>query len=524
MVSTTATKSQLNATPYEVTQAALVKWGALMFSIYVIYLLIFPLIPTIHQSDRVLEIEQLLRVGRKWFASLYVIGLGILFYAFWRILKTVHIFSKQDPEGAKSLRIWVLGTGLLCSLTLIGLYPITALDVVLYVVRARLWALYSGSPMLALPGDFPQDPYIRFSGEYHSEVSPYGPVWELIAQVPIRLGILEIAAGVIAMKVISLLAYLGMAVLVGWFARQEESLHSSQPRVSNLTALAFFALNPLVLMEAIGNGHNDMLMLAFMTLGLVSWQRGRWAWAALALTLATLVKITGLILMPLFGMAVLVSAPDWRNRILRGSGIAAIFIVTTGIAYRLTGPFPDALMGAQHAMFDRWGYTLAYAIRVIAREIFANEEIIKSVISGGTRGLFILFYVYLLIRLGQRKISLIQAGFLAYFWQLLLGTTFRIWYPLWLLPFAALGLNSRTFWRTFLFGITAELSILMYLIAWRWKLRDWEWGLQGPLEPYWNFWTVMTVITSPWVFGIPILGPLLLEWRDRRRFNNSFWI
>ena len=149
-----------------------------MFSISVIYLLVFPRIPTIHQSDHVLEIEQMLREGRKWFAIIYVAGLGVLFYAFWRILKTVHTFSQEDPDRAKSLRIWVLGIGLLCSVTLIGLYPITALDVVLYVVRARLWALYQGSPMLALPDDFPQDPHIRFSGEYHSEVSPYGPVWE----------------------------------------------------------------------------------------------------------------------------------------------------------------------------------------------------------------------------------------------------------------------------------------------------------------------------------------------------------
>jgi hypothetical protein len=407
---------------------------------------------------------------------------------------------------------------------LIGLYPITALDVVLYVVRARLWALYGGSPMLAMPAEFPQDPYIRFSGEYHSEVSPYGPLWELIAQVPMRLGIHEIAAGVIAMKVISLVAYLGMAVLVGWFARQDASQAPSHPRVSSLTALAFFALNPLVLLEAIGNGHNDMLMLAFMTLGLVFWQRGRWAWAAFALTLAMLVKITGLILLPLFGIAVLVAAPDWRTRLLRGIAIAAIFVVTAGVAYRLTGPLPDVFMGAQHAMFDRWGYTPAYAIRVIAREIFPDEEAIKSVIAGGTRGLFILFYVSLLIRLAQRQLCVIQAGFLAFFSQLLLGTAFRIWYPLWLIPFAALALDSRTYWRTFLFSLTAELSILMYLILWRWKLDTWEWGLNGPLGPYWKFWTILPVITVPWVFGIPSLGPLLLRWKDRRRFDNSFWI
>src|ERR1043165_2074708 len=337
MVSTTRAQSQIEVSPYEDARTQLIGWGALMLTIYVIFLIVFPLFPWIYRSNHVLEIEQMLRNGRKWFAPVYLVMLGILFYAYWRELKIFHTLSQEDPEAAKSLRIWVLGIGILSGIILVGLYPISALDVVLYVVRARLWALYGGSPMLALPANFPQDPYIRFGGEYVKQVSPYGPAWELIAQIPIRLGILDIGAGTIAMKVISLISYIGMAVLVGWCARQDTTKYS----VSNLTALTFFALNPMILIQAIGNGHNDMLMLALMTLGLVLWQRGRWAWAAFALTLAALVKVTGLILLPLFGMAGLGAAPNLRTRLLHGLGIAVIFLVITGIAYRLTGPFPE---------------------------------------------------------------------------------------------------------------------------------------------------------------------------------------
>jgi hypothetical protein len=306
-------------------------------------------------------------------------------------------------------------------------------------------------------------------------------------------------------------------VLIGWFARQD----TLNDKVSNLTAMTFFALNPLVLMQAIGNGHNDMVMLALMMLGLILWQRGQWAWAALALTLATLVKITGLILIPLFGMAVLMAAPSWRARVIRGLSIAAIFLITAGIAYRITGPFPDVFEGAGHAMFGRWGYTLSYAIRGILDELDPRRALI---VATATRGIFIQYYVHLLLRLAQGKITLIQAGFLAYFSQLLLGSTFRVWYPMWLIPFAALSLTSLTYWRTFLFSLTAELSILMYLIVWRWKLDEWEWGVNGPLKDYWNYWLVMTVLIAPWVFGIPLLGPLLRRWKDRQRFDNSLWV
>ncbi|HLO16003.1 MAG TPA: hypothetical protein VK206_14315, partial [Anaerolineales bacterium] len=231
--------------------------------------------------------------------------------------------------------------------------------------------------------------------------------------------------------------------------------------------------------------------------------------------------ITGLILMPLFGVAVLVATPNWRTRILRGVGMLLIFLITAAIAYRIMGPFPTVFVGGQHAMFGRWGYTPAYALTRIVASIDPSRTGIMTATGEVARGIFIVYFAYLLLRLAQCKITLVQAGFLAYFSQLLLGTTFRIWYPMWLIPFAALGLNSRTYWRTFLFSITAELSILMYLIVWRWKLKSWDWGLHGPLRPYWNFWTIATLITVPWVFGIPLLGPALRKWKNHQRFMNS---
>ena len=491
-----------------------------MAAIYAIYLFIFPLIPTIDRSKTVLDIEMLLKHGRQWLAAVYIGGLGVLFYAYWRLLKIAHAFSKEQPAAAKSLRIWVVGIGVLCALPLIGLYPITALDVVLYVVRARLWALYGGSPMLALPMNFPQDPYISLAGEYVKQPSPYGPLWELIAQIPMQLGITSIGSGVIAMKVLSFVSYIGMAFLIGWYARQD----SPRSEVSNLTALAFFALNPLVLMQAIGNGHNDMLLMAFMTLGLIFWQREKWIWATVAFTLATLVKVTGLIFLPLFGVAVLIQSPDWKTRIARGLGMVAIFSVISLIAFRLTGPFPDVFEGTKTAMFGRLGYTPSYMVRIFLIHFYARSYAITKFPTDLGNYLFVLYYIYLLVRLAQRKLTLIEAGFLAFFAQLFLGPTFRIWYPLWLIPFAALNLNSATYWRTFLFGITAELSILSYYLLWRWGLHHWNWGEHGPYKKYWDYWLIMTWFTVPWTFGIPLLLPFLRRRRNPQAFDNTLWI
>ena len=491
-------------------------WGALMAAVYLVYLFFFPLFPAINQSATVLDIEMILKHDRRWFAPLYILGLGVLFFAYWRMLKTVHTLSKEQPEAAQSLRLWVLGIGVVCALPLLWLYPITALDVVLYVVRARLWALYGGSPMLALPAQFSQDPYIHLAGEYMTQPSPYGPLWELIAQIPLRLGLTDIGSGTVAMKIISLIFYIGMAYLLGWYAQQQ----SPRIEVSGLTALTFFALNPLVLLEAIGNGHNDMILLALITLGLILWQREKWMWATVALTCATLIKVTGLILLPLFGVAVLIQAPDWKTRFRRGLGMLIIFGVVTLIAYRLTGPIPQVFKGAQYAMLSRLGYSPSYAARILVNQFNRNLKIIQLPTQIGNV-LFVLYYLYLLIRLAMRRMTLLEAGFMAYFAQLFLGSTFRIWYPLWLIPFAALNLTSNNYWRTFLFSITAELSILTYYILWRWILRNWDWGVHGPLKHYWDYWLIMTWLTVPWAFGIPLFGPMLIRWKNRQTYDDT---
>ena len=139
------------STPYIQARTRLFAWGALMAVIYAVYVFVFPLFPAIERHAALLDLESMLQDGRRWFAPLYVLGLLLLFIAFWQTLRSVHELSKQDAEAASRLRVWLLAIGLLCGIILIGLYPITALDVALYIVRGRLWAVHGVNPLVALP-------------------------------------------------------------------------------------------------------------------------------------------------------------------------------------------------------------------------------------------------------------------------------------------------------------------------------------------------------------------------------------
>jgi hypothetical protein len=529
--------------------------------IYLVYVIAFPLISNTQKGGPAADLEILMREYR-WFAPFYTAGIFFLYFLFWQALQIVSRISSNISQ----IKVFILGGGLVFGTTLVWLYPITANDLFRYVLRGRIWAVYGQSPMLAPPNQFPNDPYIAFAGEFGQWVSGYGPLWELIVQLPLRLfGTVDMVWGSISLKVAVLLAYLMGAILLGWFAIPETtpkfSFSADRPAIQpsgSLLALTFFAWNPLILIQGSGNGHNDMVFMALMILGISLWQRRWWGAAMLALTLATLAKITGLLLLPLFVVVVLKDEPSWKQRLLKIAGTVLIGLVTAYVVYSALGPLPQLFQDVWNALNARlavvlnasplarswwealsaWlgfapfnsqtppglgsmltvrrGFAIASGLRMMLREILPREAV-EPIPRNTASYIFIIFYLWLIVQLWRQKLTLITASFLAYFSQLMLGATFRIWYPMWLIPLAALHLTPTVFWPTLLFSLTSELSIINYFVVWRWWLDDWSWGKNGPLAKYWNYWTTMHVLTIPWVFGIPLFGPMLMRWWESRK-------
>ncbi|MBN1220557.1 MAG: hypothetical protein JXM69_16665 [Anaerolineae bacterium] len=531
--------------------------------IYLIYIIAFPLIANTQKGGPAADLEILMRDYR-WFAPFYTAGIFLLYFLFWQAVKIVSEVGDQEAEGGSQKpggllsglrftfndpRLLVLVFGLVFGFTLVWLYPITANDLFRYVLRARIWTVYGESPMLVPPDAFPNDPYLPFAGEFGHWVSGYGALWEILAQVPLRLGAVGMISGSISLKLIVWLCYLVCAVLIGWMATPQ--------RGTALTALTFFAWNPLVLMQGMGNGHNDMVFMALLVLGIAFWQRRIWWAAGLALTLAAVAKIPALLMLPLFAVVLLRNEPTWRQRIGKGLGAAFIGIATTLLIYAALGPLNqvfqdvwntltqrlDLVLSASESLNAGWlwltaklgfappatdtppglgamlttrrGFAIASGLRMILREVI-SWPVAETLPRNTGQYIFILFYGWLLIELWRKRLNLVTAGFLAYFSQLMLGRTFRVWYPMWLVPLAALQLTPATFWRTLLFGLTAELSIINYFVVWRWWLREVAWEKLGFPANY-AYWPVMHTLTVPWVFGIPLFGPIIIARRQRKQ-------
>jgi len=454
--------------------------GLVTAGIYLLFVLLYPL-PVYGQADRPFDLEILSR-SRPWAALLYVFGLLLLFALFWRALRTV----EKDTVPWR----WVVGFGMLFALILVWLYPVTATDLFQYVLRARVRVVHGANPMTVPPSAFPDDPLLPFAGEWTGIVSPYGPAWELLAEGLAWLGARGAVSGALAYKGVALLAYLACTALVAWGARGDAQ------------SVLFFAWNPLVLLEGVGNGHNDLLMLVGGVGAVLLWQRkGRWPIAVAAMSLAVLTKFSVALLAPLLLLAILRDQHGWRPRlkVLLGGGLLAAGLVV--LLYLPFWPPWESIAGLLDEFSNRYTYTVAAMLRLLLREFIPNHLALEIPRRLG-QAVFVGVYIWILVRLWRRRMDLAEASVLAFFTYLLTSTNYRIWYPLWLVPFAALSLTERTRLRVFLFCLTSELSILMFYLVWRWLLN-------GYVLPE-ATWLTMHLLTVPWQFGLPLLAPLLL--------------
>ena len=220
------------------------------------------------------------------------------------------------------------------------MYPVSAIDVFIYAARSRLFTHYGLDPLVARPADYTaDDPFLGFaSAEWDDDVSPYGPIWNLIAGPATSIAGDDITVAIWGLKVIALLAFLACGACI-WLA-----VSRWRPG-SGAAAATVFWWNPVVLWEGVGNAHNDLVMLVPLLLAIVFWTRGRSEAVVPLIVAAAMIKYAAIIVGPAVALALLRAEPDWRarRRLLAGWTFGSALVVVSGLS-----PFydPRAILGS----------------------------------------------------------------------------------------------------------------------------------------------------------------------------------
>ena len=211
--------------------------------------------------------------------AIYSFLIVFAFLLYWQILRLV----KQKKLTSQA--VWRL-----IFLTIIILffsYPAFSYDLFNYLATARVTFLHRENPYLIMPIEIPNEPMLEFM-HAANKTALYGPVWILLTALPHFAGMGHLFLTIFTFKFLMALFYLVLLWLIWQLSNK------------NPWALAFFGLNPLVTIQTLVDGHNDVVMMALVLLAFYLLKKRRFCLAMASLLSSILIKFATLFLLPVF--------------------------------------------------------------------------------------------------------------------------------------------------------------------------------------------------------------------------------
>lgn len=280
---------------------------------------------TIFSEERVTAARRSTLAAGHPFLMLGSVGLISVMY-----LVLLRLFRSGSARWQPSLRL-LIGLVVLASIPLLALPNLLSSDVYSYISFGRLAVVYGANPFIDPPSTYSGDVFYRWVS-WKQVASVYGPGWiypSLVLTILVNSIKPHVITYVLAYKLLALVLHLVNGLLI-W------SILGRWKPEQRGWGTALYLLSPLALIEFVGNGHNDVLMITFMLLGIWFHLRGHWYWTIAAFTLAVLTKWIALPLLPLYGLVLLWESPTWRERAWRAAGSLAIF---AGLSVGLYRPY-----------------------------------------------------------------------------------------------------------------------------------------------------------------------------------------
>lgn len=358
----------------------------------------------------------------------------------------------------------VLICGALAVAVFAAMYPVNAIDLFIYAVRSRLWTKYGENPIAVIPRAHALDSWRPFASEWGKDVSPYGPLWNWIAASATRISGDNLGRALALLKGLAAVSIVLDACLVAAVAARLRPGRQA-------TAAALFALNPMVLWEGAGNGHNDVVMMLPVLLALLLWARRRFGWVVPLLVCAALIKYVALLLIPLALVAIWRQSPPGRPRL-----IVALQSLAGSLAATLFALAPFFDVGAIRRSVEAQGKIVMSSPTAMAIGLWRGSYPVATIEHWshvvGT-SLFAAAFAVQIALTWRRPERLPRACVEVLFAYLLFGAwTFRNWYVLWLIPLVALLPLGWAAARTVTWSLTALAFYGLFIWGWEWWKVD----------------------------------------------------
>lgn len=266
----------------------------------------------------------------------------------------------QKETATRQQWWWVIGGSVVCGLACWAIQPFHSTDVFGYINRGWQQVAYGSNPYVTtiaqLPG-WQQDPML--TNHWVNNPCPYGPLFAHWAAWVVGVFPNDLPATLGVIKGLNLLWLWGVtaAVAIGAAWWQGYSPTSDTGQAIVLRRVYLLGMNPLLLLQHVANGHNDVWMGGLLALAIVAsiapylkqetsrWELWRWPVSTILWVASVLIKYaTGLAgLLVIWGWCV---QRQWKQVLALGS-LALVTVLVLGFPYWLElDQFQLARMGA----------------------------------------------------------------------------------------------------------------------------------------------------------------------------------
>ena len=189
--------------------------------------------------------------NRQFATIIYATFLAALFGLYLHI-----VWGKPDLWQSRSKTLLKPLLSIVFSLFLA--YPAVSYDVFNYISTAKVAFAHRENPYLTMPIEIPHEPFNSFT-RAANKTALYGPVWILLTAVPWVVSGGHIWRAILSFKLLMGVVYLLYIYLI-------------YIKTKSLRNVLFFALNPLIIIEVLVSGHNDLVMMLLAISGFFLWK------------------------------------------------------------------------------------------------------------------------------------------------------------------------------------------------------------------------------------------------------------
>jgi hypothetical protein len=179
-------------------------------------------------------------------------------------------------------------------------------DIFLSATYGRMASFYNVNPYVVSPTAYPIAIFHMFLLDQGLGVAHYGPLWIDLTLPVVIIARESVANILLGFRLLGFICYIANAILI-W------AILAELKREMRIAGVILFAWNPLVLLLGVSEAHYEIVVITFLLLAVLFFQRRSFLLSWVFVLLATLLNVFCLLLLPLF-LKVL-----WKEtRVMRG--------------------------------------------------------------------------------------------------------------------------------------------------------------------------------------------------------------